>query len=296
MGEARTFSVPAGAAGERLDSWLAVQLEDSRTSVVRMINDGLVTIGEGTPARSMRLTGGEVVSVASLDSVPADLAAAPAARVEYEDDDLLVVDKPAGLVVHPAAGHRGETLTEQLERDGKGVWKPLLVHRLDRDTSGLMLVAKDEGTQAFLQEALRRREVERHYVALVSGHPASRTGVIDAPIGRDRRNRTRMSVDTDKPREAVTHFVVAEQFEHSALLDLTLETGRTHQIRAHLAAIGLPVYGDVHYGGERVQGLDRQFLHSSRLRFPMPHTRRVVTFESSLPGDLAEVLSALQSR
>jgi 23S rRNA pseudouridine1911/1915/1917 synthase len=219
-------------------------------------------------------------------------------EIVYEDDDLLVVDKPAGVVVHPAPGHRGPTLADALagrtaagdpERAG-------IVHRLDRDTSGLMIVAKTEKAHRALQRMIRKREVTREYLALVEGSPPSDSGTVDAPIGRDRVNRTTVSTRTDRARSAVTHFEVIERLARTSLLRVRLETGRTHQIRAHLAAIGHPVCGDAHYGGaacgRRLKGLRRQFLHSSRLMFNHPSTGAKVACESKPPADLRRSLDA----
>ena len=193
----------------------------------------------------------------------------------YEDEHLLVVDKPAGVVVHPARGHLTGTLAQALEgtaEGGEDGWRAGLVHRLDRDTSGLLVVAKSDAIHAALKEALQAREITREYLALVEGRPPARTGTIDAPIGRDRRVRTRMSTDTDNPREARTHFEIAEALPAFTLLRVTLETGRTHQIRVHLQAINHPVAGDPDYGHAGLLGLERQFLHAARLAFTHPVT------------------------
>jgi 23S rRNA pseudouridine1911/1915/1917 synthase len=222
------------------------------------------------------------------------------ARIVLEDEHLLVVDKPAGMVVHPGAGVAEGTLVQELAgklAGGAEPQRPGVVHRLDRDTSGLLVLARSEAVHAALQEAIRRREVEREYLALVSGRLGSRTGTIDAAIGRDRANRTLMSTRTDKPRRAVTHFEVLEELPGRALLRVTLETGRTHQIRAHMAAIGHPVCGDQAYGGRvcgREIGLTRQFLHSARLVFSHPVTRERVECESKPPADLRRALDAVR--
>jgi len=211
-------------------------------------------------------------------------------RIVYEDEHLLVVDKPAGLVVHPARGHAGGTLVHGLlahDAAGGDAERPGIVHRLDRDTSGLMVVAKSEEAHRRLQRLVRAHTLERHYLALVVGRPRSRTGRIEAPIGRDRRDPLRRSLDTDAPHDAVTHFEVIELLPRHSLLDVRLETGRTHQIRVHLAAIDLPVAGDPVYGRPHELGLDRQFLHSARLAFPHPFTGARVETESALPDDLA---------
>ena len=220
-------------------------------------------------------------------------------EVVYEDDDLLVVDKPAGVVVHPAPGHPTGTLAQALagRAAGGAGFRPGIVHRLDRDTSGLLVVAKSDEIHRKLQDELRKREIRREYLALVEGRPDARTGTIDAPIGRDRGSRTVMSTRTDKPREAVTHFEIVEELPRTTLLRVRLVTGRTHQIRAHLAAIGYPVCGDPVYGrgtaGSRL-GLTRQFLHAANLLFRHPRTGEIVDCESKLPADLLRSLEVAQ--
>ena len=220
-------------------------------------------------------------------------------RIAYEDEHLLVVDKPAGLVVHPAAGHATGTLVHGLlghaVAGGDEPERPGIVHRLDRDTSGLMVVARSAESHRRLQALIRRRAVERHYLALVVGRPRSRTGRIEAPIGRDRQDPTRQSLDTATPRDAITHFELLELLPRHALLDVRLETGRTHQIRVHLAAIDLPVAGDPVYGRSGELGLERQFLHAARLAFPHPLTGERVEAESPLPPDLAAALETARA-
>ena len=234
------------------------------------------------------------------DGDPVEVAAAPATsrpvapgtvpfEIVYEDEHLLVVDKPAGIVTHPAPGHQGVTLAEALPG------RVRIVHRLDKDTSGLLAVARSDEALAALQRMIKAREVTREYTALVEGHPDAESGTIDAPIGRDRGNRTVMSTRTDRARGAITHFEVLERLPRTALLRVRLETGRTHQIRAHLAAIGHPVVGDRHYGGtasgSRI-GLGRQFLHASSLMFRHPFTREWVRCESKPPVELSHALDA----
>ena len=215
--------------------------------------------------------------------------------IVWEDEHLLVVDKPAGLVVHPAGSTRTGTLVQGLlahgAEGGDDDDRPGIVHRLDRDTSGLLVVARSAEAYALLQELIRSRELERTYAALVRGTPQSASGRIEAPIGRDRRDRTRHSLDTPTPREAVTWFEVVETMREHALLDVRLETGRTHQIRVHLEAIGLPVCGDPVYGVAGDLGLERQFLHARRLRFTHPLTGAEVDVASELPADLAAALA-----
>ena len=279
----RELTVPPDAAGTRLDAWLADALGGvSRAAAAGMIDAGAVLVDGRSRPKSARLQGGELVRVRESDGEEgAEPAVAP--EIVWEGDDFVVVDKPPGLVVHPAPGHRGVTLVEWLAAREPG-WEPHAVHRLDRDTSGLMLVAKGEAAQHALQAALRRRELVREYLALVTGRVTSRTGTIDAPIGRDVRRRTRMSTRTDTPREARTHFEVEGFAGPHTLVRARLETGRTHQIRAHFAAIGHPLVGDSEYGGLEMPGLERQFLHSARLGL---HGQE---WSSALPPDLAEAL------
>src|SRR5436305_6764634 len=216
-------------------------------------------------------------------------------RIVYVDDDLAVVDKPAGLVVHPAASHTGPTLVSELGDmlgGGDEAERPGIVHRLDKDTSGLLVVARNEETHSALQEQVQRREVERIYIALARGHLASRTGTIDAPIGRASRQRHRMAVSGAASREARTHFEVIELLAAETYLEARLETGRTHQIRAHFAAIGHPLLGDSSYGGAERYDLRRQFLHAHRLAFAHPRGGQRLSFTSPLPADLTAALQA----
>lgn len=222
---------------------------------------------------------------------------APPLTIAYEDDDLLVVDKPAGLVVHPARGHREGTLAQLLADRAGGGGDPEragIVHRLDRDTSGLLLVARNDAAHARLQSALARREIVREYLALVQGRPPSLTGTIDAPIGRHPRIRTRMTVGGTAPRTASTQFTLQQALPGVSLLRLKLDTGRTHQIRVHLQAIGHPVCGDPEYGAPGVLGLQRQFLHACHLAFAHPVTGVQIAIDSPLPADLAAALAAAQ--
>jgi 23S rRNA pseudouridine1911/1915/1917 synthase len=212
--------------------------------------------------------------------------------IAYEDEHLLVVDKGAGVVVHPARGHREGTLAQLLAplAAGGDPERPGIVHRLDRDTSGLLLVARSEQAHRLLQRAIGRREIEREYLALVEGRPPARSGTIDAPVGRDPRVRTRTAIGGIRPRDARTHFTLERGFRGSSLLRLRLESGRTHQIRVHLQAIGHPICGDPEYGTPGVLGLKRQFLHSARLAFDHPFTSARVDVASKLPADLKQAL------
>ncbi|HEY1356334.1 MAG TPA: RluA family pseudouridine synthase [Solirubrobacterales bacterium] len=215
-------------------------------------------------------------------------------RVVHIDDSLAVVDKPAGLVVHPAPSHSGPTLVDELGEilGGGEPERPGIVHRLDKGTSGLLVVARGEEALRALQAQVRRREVERVYLALARGRLPSRSGTIDAPIGRAARQRHRMAVSGAASRQARTHFTVLELLPRETLLEARLETGRTHQIRAHFSAIDHPLVGDPTYGGERRYGLERPFLHAHRLAFTHPVTGVDMVFTSELPGDLTAALDA----
>jgi 23S rRNA pseudouridine1911/1915/1917 synthase len=286
--------VPPTAAGERLDVWLARSLgEHSRAAIASMIDSRLVLVDGKPRPKSFRLNGGEEIHVYAAEAgVIEDTS--PDLRVAWENEDLAIVDKPAGLVVHPAPGHRGRTLVELLADRAGGAWEPLAVHRLDRDTSGLMIVAKREPVRRELQKLIRDRAVRREYRALVEGTLSSRTGTIEAPLGRDPAVRTRMTVGGTRPREARTHFEVERRLAGFTLLRVTLDTGRTHQIRAHFAAIGHPLSGDKAYGAGRPGvpplGLERQFLHSARLVFRYRGHPDEIEEVSELPPDLVRAL------
>ncbi len=214
-------------------------------------------------------------------------------RIVHSDDRLAVIEKPPGLVVHPAPGHRGPTLTEvlgDLLGGGEDAARPGIVHRLDRDTSGLMIVARDPDAHRRLAAMIREREVTREYLALVEGRLRSRSGTIDAPLGRDYRAPERRTVRGRGAREARTHFEVLELLPRDSLVRARLETGRTHQVRAHFAAIGHPLAGDPRYGHAGRHGLARQFLHSARLAFAHPFSGERLEFSSPLPLDLDEAL------
>jgi 23S rRNA pseudouridine1911/1915/1917 synthase len=263
----------------------------SRAVAERLIATHAVRVDGRQRAKSHRVAQGEQVDA----ELPARATLVPEAidvRVVWEDEHLLVVDKPAGLAVHPSGARTTGTLVHGLlglGAAGGEERRPGIVHRLDRDTSGLLLVARSERAHSALQRSIRRREVERRYLALVRGTVRSRTGRIDAPVGRDRHDRTRHSIDTETPRDAVTWFELQEILGERALIELRLETGRTHQIRVHLEAIGLPVCGDPVYG-VRDLDLERQFLHAQRLRLRHPFTGEELDLESPVPADLAAAL------
>jgi 23S rRNA pseudouridine1911/1915/1917 synthase len=284
-------------AGARLDAFLADRgAAPSRAAAQRLIRAGAVTV-DGLPRpKNHRLAQGEVVAVAAVEeTLPAE-ATEVRFEVVYEDEYLLVVDKPAGVVTHPAPGHAGPTLAEALAgraAGGPDRQRAGIVHRLDRDTSGLLVVAKSDEAHAALRRMMRAREITREYLALVVGRPDAESGTIDAPLGRDRTRRTTVSTRTDRARAALTHFWVVERLPRTTLLRVRLETGRTHQIRAHMAAIGHPVCGDRQYNGancgKRI-GLERQFLHAARLMFSHPYRGECLDCESKPPVDLRRAL------
>lgn len=300
------FSIPVEAGGERLDQYLAKVIGLPRAQVQRLISNGGVTVDGKLVPKNHRLRAGELVGVeepepSSLEPIPQDIPI----EVLYQDEYLAVVSKPAGLVVHPASGHADGTLVNallyamnDLSRI-EGVVRPGIVHRLDRDTSGLIVVAKNDEAYARLQELIKARKLKRIYLALVHGVPATRFGTIDAPIGRDARNRKKMAVRSEGGKPALTRFEVLRQLRESSILEVELVTGRTHQIRVHMAYIGHPVAGDHEYGArgslERELGLERQFLHAYRLSFSHPFTGLEMTFEDPLPPDLKQALDRLEN-
>jgi 23S rRNA pseudouridine1911/1915/1917 synthase len=304
-GEAQTgpreLIAAADDAGLRLDAFLVARgAVPSRAAAQRLIERGEVTVDGRARPKNHRVEEGARVALEDAETgaaaPPEDGASAVGFEVVHEDEHLLVVDKPAGVVTHPAPGHRGPTLAEALAGvagGGEDPGRPGIVHRLDKDTSGLLVVARSKESHSALKRMMKAREVTREYLALVEGHPDAESGTIDAPIGRDRGNRTVMSTRTDRARAAVTHFEVLERLPRTTLLRVRLETGRTHQIRAHLAAIGHPVVGDAHYGGRESglrMGLERQFLHASTLMFRHPFTRELVRCESKPPVELSHAL------
>jgi 23S rRNA pseudouridine1911/1915/1917 synthase len=280
------------AAGERLDVFLAAHA-GSRAAAQRLIDGGLVTVDGVERAKRHVLAGGERIAVGEPEEPEAPEAPPARFGIAYEDEHLLIVDKPPGVVVHPARGHETGTLAQALAplvAGGDDPQRTGIVHRLDRDTSGLLVVARSEPVHAALKRMLAAREITREYLALVEGRPAARAGTIDAPLGRDRRVRTRISTETDEPRAAITHFETDRTLPRATLLRVRLQTGRTHQIRAHLKAIGTPVAGDPEYGRRGLYGLERQFLHAERLAFAHPVTGAAVDVRSPLPDDLAAAL------
>ena len=294
------FRAAAGEAGTRIDVVLAARAGVTRTLAQWALRSGKVTVNRAEVRASHRLEAADEVA----GEIPEPAVAAPQPEpipvaVRHQDDRVLVVSKPAGLVTHPARGHEAGTLINALlgmgvPLAGSGSTRPGIVHRLDKDTSGLLLVAKDDAAHEFVVAALRRREVERRYLALVRGRMPAATGTVDAPVGRHPTRRRKMAV-TAGGRAAITHYRVAGVGDRVTLVDVRLETGRTHQIRVHLAHLGNPVVGDRVYGGgselARALGLARPFLHAWRLGFPHPDGGRV-TVTDDLPPDLTAALGA----
>jgi 23S rRNA pseudouridine1911/1915/1917 synthase len=292
-------AVPMSLAGQRVDQALAQLFPQySRSRLQAWLKAGQVKLRRGAAEiaveRSSLVLGGERVELTPSPSP--DVASPPAQRlplaIVFEDRDLMIINKPAGLIVHPGAGNPDRTLMNALLAHAPALrWVPRagIVHRLDKDTSGLLVVAKNLEAQTNLAAQLAERSVKRTYLALVHGEPPER-GAIDAPVGRDTRARTRMTV-TNRGKEARTSYRVLERFEKAALLECKLETGRTHQIRVHLRAIGHPVAGDPEYGTAGLLGLERQFLHAARLAFDHPDTGARIDVTSPLPEDLRDALS-----
>ena len=286
------FEVGDGAAGTRLDRFLAGPL-GSRARAQSLIDRQRVWVDGRVRPKRYTIRVGERVEVDAVDEVPEVDPTDVPFGIAYEDEHLLIVDKPAGVVVHPARGHHTGTLAQALAGRGAGgdePWRAGIVHRLDRDTSGLLVVAKSDAVHRALKALIVKRHMRREYLALVAGRPSARTGTIDAPIGRHRRDRVLMSIESDDPRDARTHFEIERPLADATLVRVVLDTGRTHQIRVHMSAIGHPVLGDRTYGGAMRYGLHRQFLHATRLAFEHPVTGTPLDVRSPLPNDLAAAL------
>lgn len=315
MAEMRQFMVPAEAAGDRLDLFLVRQMPDwSRSQIKRLIREGLVTVGSASAKKS-----GEVIEAGTPISVKAEHEESKATpedlplAVIFEDSDILVVNKAAGMVVHVGSGIKSGTLVNALLRylaptsglsTMGGGERPGIVHRLDKMTSGLVVVAKNDAAHRRLSEQFKSREVRKTYLALVHGRVAADCGEISRPVGRDPRRRTRMKAGGIAPREALTKYRVLRRFEHFTLVEAKPRTGRTHQIRVHLASIGHPVVGDTTYGApaqvrfaEGVEPtLPRTFLHAAKLAFAHPRTGAPLEFEALLPSELATFIAYMESR
>ena len=301
--ETRTLQVNPEDTGTRLDAWLAGQLPDvTRSAAARLCEEGRVTAAGKPLAKNYRLGGGEAVSVTLPDPEPVDVAPQDIPLdVVYEDSDVIVVNKPKGLVVHPAPGHPDGTLVnallhhcgDSLSGIG-GELRPGIVHRIDRDTSGLIIAAKNDAAHQKLSAQLQDHTLARIYRCIVIGNLREDSGTVDAPIGRHPVDRKRMAVEPRTGRPAVTHWSVLARYRGFTHVECRLETGRTHQIRVHLASIGHPLLGDVVYGSKKpVPGLAGQCLHARRLRFTHPSTGQLVELECPLPGWFQDVLDRL---
>lgn len=293
-----------GKKGERLDKYLTANLpEFSRSRIQGLIRDGFVSVDNTSASKSGQdLLPGQVIQVRVPPPEPADVQPEKIPlEVVYEDSDLLVINKPAGMVVHPAVGHSHGTLVNaalahapEMEGIG-GEQRPGVVHRLDKDTSGLILMAKNDRAHRWLQDQFRERKVQKVYLALVDGHPPTPQGRVEAPIGRDSSRRKQMAVQTpEKGRSAVSDYRTLTVYPQHTLLEVHPLTGRTHQIRLHLAFLGCPIVGDTVYGHKNPSlPLQRQFLHAARLTIQLPGKQSAVSFEAPLPEDLQEVLNLL---
>ena len=292
----KVYNFVADEPGVRLDRYVCERLAElSRTRIQKLIADGYITVNEQIAKAGLKLNAGDRLKVILPPPPPSPLTPeAIPLNIIYEDDDLLVIDKPAGLTVHPAPGHPAHTLVNAILARFPRLaalsdsLRPGIVHRLDRDTSGVMVVAKNSLAQTKLVEQFKSHSVAKAYLVLVKGRLTPENGVIEAPIGRDPRDRKRMAV-VAKGREARTEYRVIKYIGDYTLLEVMPETGRTHQIRVHFAAIGYPVVGDKVYG-VKSPFLSRQFLHASRLGFRLPSTGKYMEFKSELPSDLAQAL------
>lgn len=301
----KSLVVPPESAGMRLDIWLETQLDDlSRARIQALIRSGHITLTDARPAKPhQKVRPGMCIAVAPPPPVPVDLIPeAIPLDILFEDADIIVINKSAGLVVHPAAGHATGTLVHALLfhcQDLAGIGgelRPGIVHRLDRDTTGVMVVAKHQQSMAALVEQFKAGTVRKEYLALVHGQPRPASGTIESLIGRSRHDRKKMSATPTHGRHAVTHYRIAESLGPHTLLRLRIETGRTHQIRVHLAHIGHPVVGDPTYGKRRATpGANRQMLHAAELALTHPRTNRPKVFQAPLPPDMANLLNSLRA-
>lgn len=302
MSDTVTLSCPAGSAGERIDRYISDNIAElTRSAVQGLIADGLVLADGKSVSKNYKLRGGETVTVGipepePMDAVPEDIPL----NIVYEDADLLVVNKPKGMVVHPAHGNYTGTLVNALlhhcgdSLSGiNGVIRPGIVHRIDKDTSGLLIVAKNDTSHLHLAEQIKAHSFTREYEAVASGFFKEPEGTIDAPIGRHRTDRKKMCVTQENSRNAVTHYSVIKQYGGYAHVRLRLETGRTHQIRVHLAYIGHPVLGDAVYG-KPYKGIEGQCLHARRIGFIHPTTGEYMEFTSDLPDYFTGILCKLE--
>ncbi len=303
--EVQQWTVEAEEAGERLDKYAADSLEGdiSRTQVQQWIKEGFLTVNGNAVKPNYRLQEGDVVTVRIPEPAPAEIAPEPIPLdIAYEDSDVIVVNKPRGMVVHPAPGNYSGTLVNGLMHHCRdlsgigGVLRPGIVHRIDKDTSGLLVVAKNDHAHLSLSAQLKAHSVTRKYLAVAHGNLVHDYGTIDAPIGRDPRDRKLFTVTDKNGKHAVTHFTVLERFGNYTYLELKLETGRTHQIRVHMKFIGHPLAGDPAYGRSKGLSMNGQALHAAVLGFAHPRTGQYLEFQAPLPADMTELLETLRER
>ncbi len=298
-----TYTIEEQQQGERIDKALSsLQSEWSRTQIGNWVNDGIIKVNGDAVKAKYKVKAGDVIlidvpEVEILDVIAEKLDL----DIVYEDADVLVVNKPKGMVVHPAPGHMSGTLVNGLMYQCKdlsginGVMRPGIVHRIDKDTSGLLMVAKNDTAHESLVNQLVNKTVTRKYIALVHGHIAHDKGTIDAPIGRDQKDRQKQAV-VDNGKHAVTHFQVVERFGDYTLVECRLETGRTHQIRVHMNYIGFPLVGDPKYGPKKTIDFGGQVLHAATLGFDHPSSGEYLEFETPLPADYEQLLNDLRNR
>lgn len=288
----------ADTSDERLDTFLAHKLDLSRSKIQKLLKDKIITVNGKVPVASYQVKENDEIII--NDDLDYEIKVEPEnikLDIVYEDDDLLVINKESGMVVHPAPAHYTNTLVNALlyhfDIQTKDKIRPGIVHRLDKDTSGLMLVAKNDWTLDKLSQMISKKEVKRHYLAIVDGVIKHDTGTIDAPIGRDANDRQKMAVTDQNSKEAVTHFKVLERFPNNTLLECILETGRTHQIRVHLSYIGFPVTNDPTYNKKKATSFG-QMLHSKSIAFKHPRTNEELSFEVAPPKEFQEKLDQLR--
>jgi len=300
------YCIPASEAGKRLDVWLTGELaEYSRSYVEKLIQEGNATVGGKIVKSGHKLKAGDIVKVRIPKPKLLEVKAEEIKLdIVHEDDDIIVINKPRGMVVHPAAGNHTGTLVNALLKhcgtslsDINGVIRPGIVHRIDKDTSGILVIAKNNRSHSILSDLLKEHDINRIYTAIAEGIITEERGTIDAPIGRHPVDRKKMAVNTRNGRHAVTHFRVLERFRSATLLEVKLETGRTHQIRVHMAYIGHPVVGDPKYGPKNAPfPIAGQALHAAELTFRHPASGEEMVFSAPLPRDMEEILATLRKR
>ena len=289
-------------SGVRLDKFLSDNIEKTRSFVQNMIEDGLVSVNGKPVKASYSVKAGDEIEytlpeIKVLDAKPQDIPI----DIVYEDDDVLIVNKEAGMVVHPAPGNPDNTLVNAVMKHCEGklsginsVIRPGIVHRIDKDTSGLLVIAKNDEAHLYLSEQFKVHSITREYTAIVNGHFKENSGTVDAPIGRHSANRKKMAVTDKNSKNAVTHFEVLEEYPKYSLIKCRLETGRTHQIRVHMSFIGHPLLGDSIYGDKNKMGIEGQMLHAGKLGFIHPGTREYIEFESQLPEKYKKLVADLR--